>query len=235
MLPLPTLCTSLLLLLAVPLLTAGSCGEDEAFSVDPCEVDADQDDDGQDSVACGGLDCDDTDSGRSPAAVEVCDAADKDEDCDPNTFGERDLDDDGHPDGSCCNTDPSGGLACGTDCDDQRPGVNPDAPEVCNEYFDDDCDGAIDETVRVALYEDMDGDGYGTGEPSYGCFLTEGVSYLGNDCDDKNAAIVPGEMRCADANSYQICSATDGTWAAAEDCPGQALCRAQPNGTGVCI
>ena len=123
----------------------------------------DVDGDGARSAACGGTDCDDANAARYPGATEVCDAADLDEDCDPETYGFRDGDGDGYPDARCCN-----GFMCGDDCNDARPGVNPAAPEVCN-GGDDDCDGDIDDGVLVMLYPDSDRDGFGAGMPSIGC------------------------------------------------------------------
>jgi hypothetical protein len=223
--------STLLLLASLPLLTAVTCGDQE---VDPCEVSPDQDGDGDDSIACGGSDCDDTDAHRRPGATEVCDNADLDEDCNTLTFGDRDADGDDHPDASCCNVSQDGDASCGTDCDDTRPTVNSEAPEVCD-GIDEDCDGAIDETVLMPLYTDGDLDGYGAGEPTMGCFLYEGMSFLGNDCDDENAAIVPGAMICLDAVDYAICQAEDGTYTLKTACPLQQACRTQPNGTGICI
>jgi hypothetical protein len=110
--------------------------------------------------------------------------------------------------------------------------VHPTATETCNE-LDDDCDAGVDEGVTANLYADADHDGYGTGTPTTGCFATPGRSYLNNDCDDANAAIVPGEQKCLGTTDYQLC--TNGAWSIKMTCPGQTTCRPQPNGTGVCI
>jgi len=51
--------------------------------------------------------------------------------------------------------------ACGTDCDDTDPEVNPDYPEVCGDGKDNNCSG--DETDAPAFttwYGDCDGDGF---------------------------------------------------------------------------
>jgi hypothetical protein len=80
----------------------GRCDEE----ADRCNVECavpDKDGDGEDSIACGGADCDDNDRNRAPARTEVCDANDVDEDCDPTTFGKRDADNDGYFDAQCRN------------------------------------------------------------------------------------------------------------------------------------
>lgn len=65
--------------------SAGSLCDEAA---DNCGIACvDSDGDGHLSVACGGDDCDDTNSNRYPGNIELFDAADQDEDCDPNTHG----------------------------------------------------------------------------------------------------------------------------------------------------
>jgi hypothetical protein len=99
--------------------------------VDP-NVDRDADDDGEDSIAAGGSDCDDFDNNRRPGRTEVADANDHDEDCNDETFGIRDDDGDGSPDVRACNISMNGtGLdrtplwVCGSDCDDTRLAIKP--------------------------------------------------------------------------------------------------------------
>ena len=82
---------------------------------------------------------------RGSRQPRACDAEDRDEDCDPATFGEVDADGDGAFDAACCN-----GTVCGDDCDDTRASVNRSAGEVCDAR-DEDCDGAIDENARSDL------------------------------------------------------------------------------------
>src|SRR5690349_19819559 len=205
-----------LLLLLLPLVSAGNCGGDDP---DPCDVNPDADADGHDAAACGGDDCDDTDNMRFPGNTEVCDTGSHDEDCDEVSFGTLDADGDEAIDARCCNITAEGELDCGTDCDDGRTGVHPGASEVCD-LFDDDCDGGVDEGVLIDLYFDDDQDGHGAGSPESGCFLVPGVSYLSNDCDDDNPAIVPGAQRCLNATDYEICQ-DDGTWTLKAVCPGQ--------------
>jgi hypothetical protein len=220
----------LAMLLLAPALLGAPCGGDTVSS-NPC-TNPDSDGDGADSMACGGTDCDDNDGRRRPSATEVCDGADRDEDCNALTFGDRDADGDGFVDALCCNVSNDGVTRCGDDCDDYRSSINPNASEVCN-GFDDNCDTAIDEGVLMNLYTDADRDGYGAGAPIQGCFLYDGFSFLGNDCDDGNAGIKPGGMRCFNATQYQICNANTGLWTKEANCV--TSCGAQPNGTGICL
>lgn len=199
---------------------------------DRCGGIGDQDGDGWDSVDCGGTDCDDQDPSRHPGAVEVCDAAGHDEDCDPLTFGDRDRDDDGYIDALCCN-----GQVCGDDCDDQLASVHPTEAESCDGY-DNDCDGLIDEGIGFPVYADLDRDGHGAGPTlGYSCRPALQTAWTNNDCDDLNAAIRPGAQVCTQDGAVQICG-EDGTFGEPVFCPdwvgAQGACVPQPNGTGVC-
>ena len=164
------------------------CDEDARECTGGCETDVDGD--GVRDARCGGTDCDDMHPGRFPGNAEVCDEDGLDEDCDPLTFGFRDVDGDGWADLRCCN-----GEECGRDCDDRNPGANPTAPEVCN-GADDDCDGMIDEGVQLVFREDVDGDGVGSADPDaeerLGCTPPEGFAPGADDCDDLVAATCSG-------------------------------------------
>ena len=105
---------------------------------------------GYDAAELGGPDCDDADPLRHPGLLEICDAADHDEDCDDATFGERDLDRDGAFDARCCNEDGAGVRTCGDDCDDARRGVRPLGAEVCD-GLDQDCDLATVSYTHLTL------------------------------------------------------------------------------------
>ncbi len=106
---------------------------------DPCGM-LDRDGDGQNSLDCGGLDCDDGDARRFNGNPEVCDALNVDEDCDPLTFGEKDTDGDGFLDAACCNMG-----TCGNDCDDSEAGTFPGAEEICGNEIDENCNGSVDD------------------------------------------------------------------------------------------
>ena len=139
----------------------------------------DLDGDGQEDVACGGLDCDDTRSGVFAGNVELCDAGRVDEDCDPETLGDRDLDGDGFVATACCNGD-----RCGTDCDDARASTSPIAGETCD-GLDNDCDGSVDEGLLVDVFADRDRDLHGDPDaPLSACPGIPGVSASSLDCDD---------------------------------------------------
>lgn len=103
-------------------------------------------------------DCDDTRAEVNPAAVEVCDPDDLDEDCngladnfDPDATGKSDwyvdLDRDGWGQQLTQACDPMVGLvAVAGDCDDRRAWVNPDGIEVCDPGgLDEDCNGEAGE------------------------------------------------------------------------------------------
>ncbi len=90
------------------------------------------DDDGDGFIECDGGDCDDADGTINVGAKEVCDdgidqdCSGEDEPCDA-PCDDEDLDGDGMSE-------------CDGDCDDGDATVSPDAPEICGDGLDQDCD-----------------------------------------------------------------------------------------------
>ena len=105
-----------------------------------------------------GDDCDDANNLIHPAATEICDELDTDEDCDDLSDDADDSldtstatltvyvdgDGDGYGiDGKVAACDLATGFsAVAGDCDDLSSAANPGAAEVCGDKVDDDCDGA---------------------------------------------------------------------------------------------
>ena len=196
---------------------------DRCAAVD-CSDGGDTDGDRHRSIACGGDDCDDDDPLRFAGAHEICDPDDRDEDCDPSTYGFRDADMDGDPDATCCNGD-----NCGTDCDDMRPGVNSTNPEVCGNGFDDDCDGTVDEGLLVLCYRDADSDGFGDASTtSMRCACDSGWVNAGGDCHDGNPEVRPGATGWHDTHY----TTPSGTRSFDYDCSGTAEPRWTRQGMG---
>ncbi|MBN2798434.1 MAG: hypothetical protein JXX28_04740 [Deltaproteobacteria bacterium] len=153
-------------------------------------------------------DCDDTSAAIHPGADETCDEVDQDCDgqidedaIDPLTwYADGDGDGYGAPGDTAegC-TPPAGFGASDGDCDDEDPGVHPEADEVCD-GADQDCDGQIDEDAVDAgtWYLDADGDGYGDEAAGVlSCDAVDGRIELGGDCDDDDDEVNPeADERC---------------------------------------
>lgn len=138
------------------------CDEESQRCATCTEEEADRDGDGDESVVCGGNDCDDTDPVRYSGAIEICDGLSVDEDCDISTLHNADAaaapgdrDGDGYIDVACANIT-TDGVNRGTDCDDGDGAIHPDAPERCN-GVDDDCDDVLDEGFDCVQSSDVAG------------------------------------------------------------------------------
>jgi predicted outer membrane repeat protein len=194
-------------------------------------------------------DCDEGDRDVNPSASEVCDGVDNDcdgqvDDSDADldlstaTAWYADLDQDGHgdPDDAIwvCE-EPRWRVASGHDCDDSSDAVHPDAPELCDGWVDEDCDGEIDELGalgQLELYVDADGDGFGAA-PSLGwaCFASPGHALMGGDCDDAVAEVHPGALDTCDGVDHD-CTGDEAGVISAEGEVFATLAEAVASGTG---
>ena len=127
---------------------AGDEGSDGADGADPGDLDGD-------GYTVDQGDCDDEDPAVSPAAVERCDGAGVDEDCDGLIDDEDDApegivthyaDQDGDGWGDAADAAqacaaPAGRAVQAGDCADLDPGVSPDEAEACGDGLDNNCDG----------------------------------------------------------------------------------------------
>jgi hypothetical protein len=182
-------------------------------------------------------DCDDDNAAISPEAIESCNGVD--DNCDGSTDeagaeGEgtwyADTDGDGYGVAGSSTTScsaPDGYVLDGTDCDDTRSAISPEAIESCN-GVDDNCDGSIDEAGAEGegtWYADADGDGYGSAASTIAsCSVPVGYVLDGTDCDDTRSAVSPeGTETCngvddnCDGSIDEAGAEGEGTWYADAD------------------
>ncbi len=125
-----------------------------------CLAGIDDDEDGYYSIESGGNDCDDSSPNIHPGAQELCNGID--DNCNGDTdegAGQPDcivfyFDGDGDGYGtfdSQCQCHPSGEYSAmqSGDCNDSDPEMNPDAPEICGNMKDDNCNGVTDESPCI--------------------------------------------------------------------------------------
>jgi alpha-tubulin suppressor-like RCC1 family protein len=136
---------------------------------------------------------------------EICDG--KDNDCDGIVDNGvllvfmKDKDNDGYSDGvsqlACTPPSPNFKPAneiLGYDCNDDDPQIYSGKPEVCDGK-DNDCNGLVDEGVKILFWIDNDRDGYGdkNSDPVEACFPPTSKHVQNNlDCDDSAKNIYPG-------------------------------------------
>ncbi len=189
--------------------------------------------DAQPGYSADGTDCDDDNSAINPAATEICDAANTDEDCDSTaddadssatgqTSFYLDRDADGYgtslTSSSACDA-PTGYVADNTDCNDSAAGINPGEAEVCDAAnTDEDCDNLADDgdtgaTGKTSWYPDSDADNYSNNSATPVSACDAPTSYIARsssgDCNDTIAAINPGATEICDAsNTDEDCDNT---------------------------
>ena len=83
---------------------------------------------------------------------------------------------------------PAGYVTNNTDCNDASAAVHPGATETCN-GIDDNCNGVVDEGVKLTFYQDSDSDGYGNlAVTTEACLAPTGYVADNTDCDDTVAS-----------------------------------------------
>lgn len=107
------------------------------------------------------------------------------------------------------------------DCDDSNPNINRNAPEICNDGIDNNCDGNVDEQPCL---QDVDQDGFveidcGLNITASECLdfeteVTQGVFPnipVQLDCHDNDDTIFPGAMEICGDGIDQNCDGVDST------------------------
>ena len=171
--------------------------------------------------------------------TEVCNGLD--DNCDGNVdestasdagtwYADTDADGFGNPNSwvkSC--GQPSGYVADNTDCDDTKGDVSPADPELCSTTYDDNCDGAVNESTATdagSWWMDGDADGFGlSGTLMKSCTQPSGFAGNATDCLDSDPNVHPG--------ATEWCNGED------DNCDGNAdegfnLATACSEGIGVC-
>jgi hypothetical protein len=158
----------------------------------------------------------------------------------------KDKDKDGYTDGttkvSC--TKPSDeyvSSATSGDCNDNDPNINPARPEICD-GIDNNCNGLIDEGVKLVFYKDLDGDGYTDGTTQVGCSAPWGyvLSATSGDCNDNDPNVNPGKTEICDGKDNNCNGQIDEGFNVGQSCTvgvgecartGQYVCKADGSGT----
>ncbi len=171
-------------------------------------------------------DCDDAAAGISPGSVEVCDADQRDEDCDgladdddPSVSGQGSFYEDADGDGVgsanvilACQMS-VGYATSSTDCDDADAADFPGAPETTGNGDDEDCDGS------EICFWDGDSDGYRpnadasptvvSADADCGDVGEASDATAATDCNDGEATMHPGAADVDGDGVDQDCEGSD--------------------------
>lgn len=203
-------------------------GAAAAESATACMTDYDGDGYGDSTPASGvtaGADCDDLWADTNPGAAEAVDDH-VDSDCDGFELCFSDADNDRYTDRSttvssadtdCADGGEAANLSPTGECDDSNAGIFPGAAEVPGDEVDQNCDD------RELCYADADADGYtdGTGVDSADIDCRDAGEALASvstgDCDDTDAAVLPGAAEVSGDEVDQDCDGHESCYADVDD------------------
>jgi hypothetical protein len=176
------------------------------------EVDNDLDNDGFTDLE----DCDDNNAAINPAADEICDGIDNNCNVDIDEgllniyFADLDFDGYGDPFNSMEMCELTQGFTeDNSDCDDGNSSIFPGASELCND-IDDNCNDLVDDGLEFfTLYQDIDGDGYGSETTISTCEMLNGYALNAGDCDDSNVFTFPTAVEVCGNGVDDDCVAGD--------------------------
>jgi len=95
----------------------------------------------------------------------------------------------------------SGHVSNNTDCNDNNASIHPGSAEVCD-GVDNNCNGQVDEGVKITYYRDADGDGYGNlNINTQACSPPSGYVLNNTDCDDNDPKQHP--------DAFELCNSED--------------------------
>ena len=151
-------------------------------------------------------DCDDANANVFIGNNEECDGIDNncndeiDEGVGDIFYVDADGDGFGDIDQSTLLCEPTEGYSHeNTDCDDLNDAIYPGAEELCD-GLDNNCDGVSDDANLQVLYQDNDGDGFGTEQSAVEtCLDLEGYVLQGGDCADTVPEVFPTATELCDA------------------------------------